>query len=112
LGLVRDKELTQGIYIVIKTLLLDMIKDQEIEKILVDFISQTFMNALNQPINEKYIKDKIVELVTSESVMDSITESLKVVATRDDIKKVLGDSAIESISLAVKDKYPRIGKYL
>jgi uncharacterized membrane-anchored protein YjiN (DUF445 family) len=106
-GILRDPKMKEEIYLITKALLEEVMKDKDFNKILVEFLSTTIMNVLNEPVNEKYIKDKVVELMTSKDVMESISKSVIDVVQRDDLKKAIGDSAVTTISAAIKKHYPK-----
>ena len=65
------------------------------------------MNALSEPVNEKFIKDKVIELLIAPDVMDSVSNSLIDVVKREDLKKIIGDSAVDAVSLAIRKHYPK-----
>lgn len=107
IDILQNARLKNEVYSTLKGLLKDFTQDPDMNKILVEFISVTLMNALNEPVNERFIKDKVVELLTSNDVMDSVSISLMEVVKREDLKKVIGDSAIETLTAAIKKNYPR-----
>lgn len=106
-AILQNPQIKTEVYAILKALLEEMTKDKDFNKLLVEFLSTTLMNTLNTPVNEKYIKDKIIELLTAKDVMDSISNSIMDVIQRDDLKKVLGDTAVATLSMALKKHYPK-----
>ena len=107
IDILKNARLKNEVYNTLKGLLTEFTQDPDMNVILVKFISTTLMNSLNEPVNEKFIKDKIVELLTSTDVMDSVSKSIMDVVKRDDLKKIIGDSAVDAVGLGIRKHYPR-----
>lgn len=105
--ILRDIQIKNEVYATLKGLLDELTKDDAIKKLLVEFIGKTFMDALNEPVNDKYIKDKVIELLTAPAIMDAVSIALMDVVQREDLKKTIGDSAIIALTTAIKKNYPR-----
>jgi uncharacterized membrane-anchored protein YjiN (DUF445 family) len=105
--ILQDLNLKQDVYKLLTYVMIDLTKDPDMAKLLIEFISQTAMSALDEPVNDKLIKTKVIEIVTSQDVMDTMAQTLMEVVSRDDLKHVIGESAIATISTAIKKHYPK-----
>ena len=88
-------------------ILKEVVVDEAIEKIIVDYLSKVAMASLDTPVNSEYIRDKVIETITSSEVMESVTASLIEVIERDSVKKIIGDNAIDALSQALKKHFPK-----
>lgn len=107
----KNSDVKVEVYAHIKNLLEEVMKDQEFNNIIVTFLSQTFMNSLDEPVNEKYIKDKMIEIMTSEDIKSAVSVSVIEVVEREDLKKSLGDNAVEALTSAIRKQYPKLAKW-
>lgn len=112
IDLLKNARLKDEVYVTLKSLFDGMMKDIEFNQMLVTFLSQTLMSSLNEPVNEKFIKDKITELLTSDDIMNSVSTSIMEVVQRDELKKTIGDHSVEALTTAIKKHYPRLGKWV
>jgi len=80
--------------------------DQELNDMLVQYIQVILLRALNDKINEKSIIDKLTDLLTDKKLMDSVELSVTEVVTKEHFKEIVGTSAVDAVSIALKKKYP------
>lgn len=83
------------IYDVLKKLFTELSNDDDIKQLIIKFVSTTLMESLNKPVNEKLLKDKLIEMISN-----------------DEIKKEFGDNIVKAVRVAVKEQLPTIGMFL
>jgi len=104
-SVLKDVEVNKELYESLKKLITEIADDEETNKIIVTFISSTVLKAIDD--NDEAIKKRIIALLTSQEVTDAVEKSIMDVVQRDDLKRTIGDNAVDALVIAIKKYFPK-----
>jgi hypothetical protein len=99
--ILEDDELRTSAYKVIAQMFKDLTEDDAIKQIIIEYTNTTLLSAINDPVNERSVKDEMIRLLTCDEIKDAVKSSLIEVANREDLKKAVGDNAVGAVKSAI-----------
>jgi pantoate kinase len=97
LTVIRDEEVVSNVRKVIKQLINDLLENPEMEDHLNKYVSRVLMTTLDQPVNEMTIRNKIVQILRSDDVIDSVSTSLIDVSNKEEVKKQIANNLLSGV---------------
>ncbi len=87
-------------------LVTDLLNNHELETQLNTYISKLLLTTLDEPVNETTIKNKLIQIVSGDDVINTIANNIIAVSNRQDVKEQVSKNLVEGVVEAIKKHFP------
>lgn len=110
--ILQDEAFLSDVRNIVKQLITHILKNQEMEEQLNTYVSRVLMTTLDQPVNETTIRNKVTQILTSDDIINSVSNSLIAVSNKEEFKTQVATNLVSAVMKAIKDYFPNSISYV